>query len=68
MSVITAAPLRLRAIFCGLSLGLLTAAPAYADPFSPPKSKATLTLTYTLTSSDGIWIRERKGRELLRAQ
>ncbi len=49
MSVITAAPLRLRAILCGLSLGLLAAAPASADPFSPAKSKAMLTVTYTLT-------------------
>jgi len=46
MSVIKAAPLRLCAILCGLSLAV---APATADPFSPPKSKATLTLTYTLT-------------------
>jgi hypothetical protein len=42
-------PFRLQSIVCGLSLALLAAGPATADPFSPLKSKATLTLTYTLT-------------------
>ncbi|GAB2175390.1 hypothetical protein [Dongia sp. agr-C8] len=48
MSKSKAAPRRLRTIFCGLAVALLSM-PAAADPFSPPKSKATLTLTYTLT-------------------
>jgi hypothetical protein len=40
---------RLHTIVCGLSVALLAAAPASADPFSPLKSKATLSVTYTLT-------------------
>jgi len=48
MSVKPAAPFRLQSIFCGLAVALLAAAPAAADPFSPPKSKATLTVTFTL--------------------
>jgi len=47
MPVIKAA-LRVQAISCGLA-ALLAAAPVSADPFSAAKSKATLTVTYTLT-------------------
>lgn len=48
MSLKQAAPFRLPSIFCGLAVAFLAAAPAAADPFSPPKSKATLTVTFTL--------------------
>lgn len=44
----TAAPVRLQTMLCGLMVALLAAGPAAADPFSPAKSKATLTVTYTL--------------------
>ena len=37
------------AILGAFAVALLFTASASADPFSPPKSKATLTLTYTLT-------------------
>jgi hypothetical protein len=42
-------PARLCAVLCSFAIALLLPAPASADPFSPPKSKATLTVTYTLT-------------------
>ncbi|MDQ7247204.1 hypothetical protein [Dongia sedimenti] len=48
MSMIEAASVRLSTILCGLAVALLASAPASADPFSPAKSKATLTVTYTL--------------------
>jgi hypothetical protein len=48
MSVKKTAALCLRSMSCGL-LALLATAPAMADPFSPPKSEATLTITFHLT-------------------
>jgi hypothetical protein len=48
MSARITARVRRHTIFCGLAVALLSAVPAAADPFSPAKSKATLTVTYTL--------------------
>ena len=38
-----------RAAFCGLTAAIFLISPALADAFSPPQSKATLTITYRLT-------------------